>query len=251
MRNVFKWPDQFPLRNEMATYVLVHGSCHGGWCWKKLTPLLRKNGHLVYTPTLTGLGERTNLVNKSVGLDTHILDIVQVLEYEDLDEVILVGHSYGGMVIGGVTEKVLQRIGRLVYLDAYIPQDNRSAFDLVPGLETIYKERRLKDEGKEWLVESYTPEEFGVTDPDDVRWMSTRLTPMPWHTHDQPIRITSPRAKDLPRNFISFSEFGISQFKFQESKAGWDYHELMRGHDAIITAPNELGELLETLNKTN
>lgn len=235
----------------MATYVLVHGSCHGGWCWKKLTPLLRKNGHVVYTPTLTGLGERSHLVNRSVGLDTHILDIVQVLEYEDLDEVILLGHSYGGMVIGGATEKIPQRIGRLVYLDAYIPQDNKRAFDLVPGLETIYRTRRLKDEGKEWLVASYTPQEFGVTDPDDVRWMSTRLTPMPWHTHDQPIRITNLLAKALPRNYISFSEFGISQFKFQESKAGWDYHELMRGHDAMITSPIELGELLESLNKRN
>lgn len=235
----------------MATYVLVHGSCHGGWCWKKLTPLLRKNGHVVYTPTLTGLGERSHLVNKSIGLDTHILDIVQVLEYEDLNEVILLGHSYGGMVIGGATEKIPQRIGRLVYLDAYIPQDNKRAFDLVPGLETIYRERRLKDQGEEWLVASYKPEEFGVTDPDDVRWMSTRLTPMPWHTHDQPIRITNPRAKVLPRNYISFSEFGISQFKFQESKAGWDYHELMRGHDAMITSPNELGELLESVNKRN
>lgn len=95
----------------MATYVLVHGSCHGGWCWKKLTPLLRKGGHIVYTPTLTGLGERSHLVNKSIGLETHILDIVQVLEYE----VILVGHSYGGMVIGGATEKVPQRIRRLVH----------------------------------------------------------------------------------------------------------------------------------------
>lgn len=136
----------------MATYVLIHGSCHGGWCWKKLTPLLGKIGHKVYTPTLTGLGERSHLVNRDIELDTHILDIIQMLEYEDLNDVILVGHSYGGLVIGGVTEKVPQRVRRLIYLDACIPQDNRSAFDLVPGLETIYKERRLRDEGKEWLV---------------------------------------------------------------------------------------------------
>jgi pimeloyl-ACP methyl ester carboxylesterase len=228
----------------MATYVLVHGSCHGGWCWKKLTPLLKRSGHVVHTPTLTGLGERSHLVNKSIDLETHILDIVQVLEYEDLNEVILVGHSYGGMVVGGATEKVSQRIQRIVYLDAYIPQDNKSAFELVPGLETIYKERTLKEESKEWLVESYTPEEFGVTDPDDIKWMSTRLSPMPWHTHDQPIRITNVSAKSLPRGFVSFSEFGRSQFKSQKSVVGWNYNELMRGHDAMITAPNELVELL-------
>ncbi|MGA7367838.1 MAG: hypothetical protein WBX01_01825 [Nitrososphaeraceae archaeon] len=99
---------------------------------------------------------------------------------------------------------------------------------MVPGLETVYKKRTLREEGKEWLVESYTPEEFDVTDPDDIKWMSTRLSPMPWHTHDQPIRITNVSAQSLPRSFISFSEFGRSQFKSQESVVGWDYHELMR-----------------------
>ncbi|MFY9965704.1 MAG: alpha/beta fold hydrolase [Nitrososphaeraceae archaeon] len=231
----------------MTIYVLVHGSCHGGWCWKKLIPLLNRNGHNVYTPTLTGLGERSHLVNKSIVLDTHILDIVQLLEYEDLDEVILAGHSYGGLVIGGVTEKVSHRVQRLVFLDAYIPQDNKSAFDIIPGLETIYKERRLEEEGKEWLVKSYTPEEFGVTNPDDIKWMSSRLSPMPWHTHDQPIRITNMNFQTLPKSFISFSEFGHSQFKTQKSDVGWDYHELMSGHDAMITAPNELVKLLESL----
>lgn len=235
----------------MATYVLIHGSCHGGWCWKKLTPLLGKIGHKVYTPTLTGLGERSHLVNRDIGLDTHILDIIQMLEYEDLNDVILVGHSYGGLVIGGVTEKVPQRVRRLIYLDACIPQDNRSAFDLVPGLETIYKERRLRDEGKEWLVASYKPEEFGVTDHDDIKWMSTRLSPMPWHTLDQPIRITNPLSKRLRKSFICLSEFGHSQFKSQKDPASWDYHELMRGHDAMITAPKELVELLESLDDNN
>ena len=94
----------------MATFVLVHGSCHGGWCWKKVTPFLSKDGHNVYTPTLTGLGERSHLVSRNVGLDTHILDILQVLEYEDLSEVTLVGHSYGGLVIGGVAEVIDQAL---------------------------------------------------------------------------------------------------------------------------------------------
>jgi pimeloyl-ACP methyl ester carboxylesterase len=116
----------------MATFVLVHGSCHGG------TPLLCKDSHEVYTPTLTILGERCHLVSRDIGLDTHILDIIQVLEYENLNEVTLVGQSYGGLVIGGVAEKVPERIRHLVYLDAYIPQDNKSAFDIIPGLETIY-----------------------------------------------------------------------------------------------------------------
>jgi pimeloyl-ACP methyl ester carboxylesterase len=87
---------------EMTTFVLVHGSCHGGWCWKKVIPLLHKDGHNVYTPTPTGLGERSHLATRGTGLDTHVVDIIQVLEYEDLNEIILVSHSYGGLVIGGV-----------------------------------------------------------------------------------------------------------------------------------------------------
>ncbi len=224
----------------MATFVLVHGSCHGGWCWKKVIPLLSKDSHEVYTPTLTGLGERSHLVSRDIGLDTHILDIIQALEFENLNEVMLVGHSYGGLVIGGVAEKVPERISRLVYL----PQDNKSAFDIIPGLETIYKQRTLKEDGREWLVASYKPEEFGVTNPDDINWMNPRLSPMPWHTHDQPIRITNPKAKRLP---ISCTEFGNAQFKAQKSQADWDYHELMKGHDVMITAPKKLVQLLETL----
>ena len=231
----------------MATFVLVHGSCHGGWCWKKVTPLLSNASHEVHTPTLTGLGERSHLVSRDIGLDTHILDIIQVLEYENLNEVMLVGHSYGGLVIGGVAEKVPGRIRRLVYLDAYIPQDNKSAFDIIPGLETIYKERALKEQGTEWLVASYTPEEFGVTNPDDIKWMNPRLSPMPWHTHDQPLRITNPKAKILPKSYICCTEFGNAQFKALESPADWDYHELMKGHDVMITAPKELVRLLEPL----
>ena len=239
----------------MATFVLVHGSCHGGWCWKKVTPLLRKDGHEVYTPTLTGLGERSHLVSNDIGLDTHILDITQVLEYESLNEVILVGHSYGGLVIAGVAEKVPERIRRLIYLDAYIPQDNKSAFDIESYLETIsrfefqdFKKRTLKEHGKEWLIASYKPEEYGVTNPDDISWMNSRLFPMPWHTHDQPLKITNLKAKILPKSYICCTEFGNAQFKAQKSAAvDWDYHELMKGHDVMITAPKELVQLLETL----
>jgi pimeloyl-ACP methyl ester carboxylesterase len=126
-----------------------------------------------------------------------MVDIIEVLEYENLNEIILVGHSYGGLVIGGVAEKLPGRIRCLVYLDAYIPQDNKSAFDIVPGLETIYNQRALKEQGREWLVALYTPEEFGVTGSVDIEWMNSRLCPMPWHTHDQPLRIINPEAKNF------------------------------------------------------
>ena len=139
----------------------------------------------------------------------------------------------------------------MFFLDAYIPQDNKSAFEIIPGLETIYKERRLKKEGQEWLAESYTPKEFDVTDPEDIKWMSHRLSPMPWHTRNQQIRISKMDAQGLPKSFMSFSKFGHSQFNSQKSKTGWDYHELVRGHDAMITAPEELSELLESVGNSD
>src|SRR3954468_17985304 len=114
----------------MATYVLVHGGGHGGWCYQKVAALLRGAGHDVYTPTLTGLGERSHLVSPDVDLDMHIADVVAVLHYDDLRDVILVGHSYGGMVITGVADRAADRIGRLVFLDAANPRNGESLLDV-------------------------------------------------------------------------------------------------------------------------
>ena len=116
----------------MTTYVLVHGAYHGGWCWKHVANSLRNAGHEVYTPTLTGLGERAHLINPEIGLDTHVQDILGLLEYEDLHDAVLVGHSYGGMVITGVAEKCPERLAQLVFLDAFIPANGQSLIELFP-----------------------------------------------------------------------------------------------------------------------
>jgi pimeloyl-ACP methyl ester carboxylesterase len=236
----------------MGTFVLVHGSCHVGWCWKKVTPLLREYGYDVYFPTLTGLGERSHLVSKNIDLDTHILDVTQVLEYENLNEVILVGHSYGGLVIGGVAEQIPERIKHLVYLDGYLPENGKSAFDLIPGLKEIYETRSMKEQGKEWLVSSFDPTVWGVSDPDDVAWMNSRLCPMPWHTHDQSLRIVNLQAQKILKSYISCTEFKNFHFMAQRarSQSGWDYHELKRGHDAMITLPDEVVQILELISKS-
>ena len=234
----------------MATFVLIHGSCHGGWCWKKVTPLLTNQSHKVYTPTLTGLGERSHLLRENIDLNTHILDIIQVFEYEDLYDVILVGHSYGGMVIGGVAEKIPERIKRMVYIDGYIPEDGKTAFDLIPGLEDVYKKRSLSKQGKEWwLVQPYDPIVWGVTNTDDISWMNRHLSPMPWHTHDQPIAINNPKAKKIPTSYVSCTEYKDFHFMAQKAKLQLvrDYHELKSGHDAMIIVPNELVQILEAL----
>ncbi|MEE9261651.1 MAG: alpha/beta fold hydrolase [Dehalococcoidia bacterium] len=229
----------------MTTFVFVHGSWHGGWCWQRVARLLRQRGHDVYTPTLTGLGERSHLVSPESGLNLHIQDIRQVLEYEDLQDVVLTGHSYGGMVITGVAEESWERIAHLVYLDAYVPQDGQSEFDLRPDLRE--RRERLAAAGEQgWLVPSPDPASWGITDAADVAWVGSRLTPMPLLTYQESVQTPAGRPQQLPRTFIVCTG-GRNTFyaTAQEARAeGWGYYELETGHDAMITMPAELTEIL-------
>ena len=171
----------------MATFVLVHGGGHGGWCYQRVSRLLSDAGHEVYAPTLTGVGERSHLVGPHVNLDLHIQDIAAVLHYEDLRDVILVGHSYGGMVVTGVGATAPDRIGKLVYLDAANPKNGESLVDVAgPVIELARPAGRTVD-GVE-LVLLPSPEAgmfYGVTDPADLAWMASRLTGHPWRCFEQ------------------------------------------------------------------
>ncbi len=151
----------------MATYLLVHGAWHGGWCWKKLSPLLRDAGHTVYTPTLTGLGERAHLLSTSIDVDTHVQDVVAVLECEDLRGVILVGHSYAGLLLPVIVERAADRIQQLVYLDAAVARSGQSLFGRYPQTRTQLADS-IRTIGEGWRVPP--PEsDFGVTDEDDIK----------------------------------------------------------------------------------
>ncbi len=226
----------------METFVFVHGSWHGGWCWQKLAPLLRQAGHAVYTPTLTGLGERSHLLTREVGLYTHIRDIVQVLEYEDLRQVILVGHSYGGAVISGVAEELAHRLARLVFLDAVMPEDGQSVFDSLPALRESFEKRALPGG---WLDAPLDPEVMGVTDVDEENWMKARLCPMPFLTHQEPIRLLNADAKRLPHSYVRCTQWPLTEALAQRAIAmGWEYHEVHCGHDAMVIAPQELAQVL-------
>jgi pimeloyl-ACP methyl ester carboxylesterase len=156
----------------MATYVLVHGGAHGGWCYRYVATILRSAGHDVHTPTLTGLGERPP-ARPGIDLDTHITDVVAVLHYEDLRDVILVGHSYGGMVITGVADRALDRIGHLVYLDAATPVNGESLAELAAPLMNAARRQARVVDGVELVLYPGTEPlpNYGVTDPDDIAWM--------------------------------------------------------------------------------
>jgi pimeloyl-ACP methyl ester carboxylesterase len=229
----------------MASFVLVHGSFHGGWCWQKVARLLRQSGHEVYTPTLTGLGERHHLATPQTGLEVHIQDVRQVIEYEDLDNVILVGHSYSGLVNSGVAELLPERLARMIYMDAFIPHDGQSAFDLMPGMEGQWSQLAAA-QGDGWRVPPMSPAALGITNPADAAWTQSRLTPMPLLTHQQRVHLSSSQARQIPRTYILCTHFGFQTTAREARNLGWDYFQLETGHDAMITMPNELAQ---TLNK--
>jgi len=233
----------------LATYVLVHGGGHGGWCYKKVGPRLRPAGHEVYAPTMTGLGERSHSMRPGIDLDTHITDIVNVLQYEDLRDVILVGHSYGGMVVTGVADRAADRIGKLVYLDAANPVNNQSLVDVSgPVIEAVRPYGRVVD-GVE-LVLFPDPEIvklYGVTDPDDVAWMTERLTPHPWACFEQKLRLTNEDALwKIPQyHIVCTSTLATRDRELMENaRAEGRLWDVDTGHDLMITEPEFVANAL-------
>jgi pimeloyl-ACP methyl ester carboxylesterase len=208
---------------------------------------LRAAGHAVYAPTLTGCGERVHLLTPEVGLETHIQDIFALLEYEDLDEVILVGHSYGGVVISGVAERAAGRLGRLVYLDAFVPRDGQTVMELISPELAAHMREQAAAVGAGWRVPPPPPARYGVVDPDDVAWVAPRMGDHPLLSFTQPVRFRDPAALALPRTFIWCVAFDgpFGQFAARaRAEPGWYYHELPTSHDAMVTLPGELAELL-------
>ena len=233
----------------MAIFVLVHGGGHGGWCYQTMARMLRQAGHDVYTPTLTGLGERAHLVSADVDLEMHIADVVAVLTYEDLHDVILVGHSYGGMVITGVADRASERIAELVYLDAAHPKDGESLAIVAPAqMEPTYAGVRVVD-GVElvmWPMPGMA-RFFGITDPEDVAWTDSKLTPQPWKCFSQPLRlINGDAARRLRRTNINCST-ALRQSP-EEARArqldGDRNFEIDTGHDLMITEPRKVADML-------
>ena len=197
-------------RPASATFVLVHGAWAGGWAWKRVAPLLRAQGHDVFTPTLTGLGERVHLASPDVNLDTHIQDILNLLVYEDLEDAVLVGWSYGGMVITGVLERVPDRLAHVVYLDAEVPRDGESDFDVCGPEFREEMERSAQSSGEGWkasIGDAEAIEAFfsaWLPDLETRRSFAAKLASsgQPIETFRQPIRVSNPSADSVRRTFI-------------------------------------------------
>lgn len=233
----------------MATFVLVHGGGHGGWCYNKLSPLLRQEGHLVYSPSLTGCGDRKHTVTPDTDLETHIADIVNLMEYDELTDLILAGHSYGGMVITGVADRAPQRIRELVFLDAAHPTDGVSLrMNAAHRIEPAYEGAQFIN-GVE-LVLIPTPglaAFFGITDKDDAAWAEARFTPHPWKCFDQKLKLhNGDAAFQMPRTNINCTPTLLDSPEDMRARqvTGHRNYEIDTGHDLMISEPRKLADML-------
>ena len=235
----------------MANFVLVHGSLGGAWVWQKVSRLLRSSGHEVYAPGLTGLSDRSHLLACGVDLTTHITDVANVLFYEDLTSVVLVGHSYGGMVITGVAAKAPERLKLLVYLDAYVPAEGQSEADLWSAEMRAAREADAAAHGG--LTQPPPPEILGITDTEMANWVKARWTPHPFATYTEAVTGGNARSAALPRAYIhclggpTTTTPGFAPFAAKARASGWKTRELATGHMAMLTAPREVAALLHEL----
>lgn len=229
----------------MGTFVLVHGAWHGGWCWGRLAPLLCAAGHKVYAPTLSGVGDRVHLATPEIGLSVHIADIANLLAYDDLEDVVLVGHSYGGMVISGVAAELTERVRHLVFVDALVPDAGESCFDLMPGARECFV-AAARGAGSDWAVPSPPPQNFGIDQPTEVSWAQERLTAMPLRAFDEPLPAGPPDT--LPGTYIRCDQFiGFDPQMEPAVRRGYDVEHLDAAHDLQITDAPALKELLAGL----
>ncbi len=231
----------------MSTFVLVHGAFHGGWCWRFVAESLRRAGHAVFTPTLTGSGERRHSLSPAIDLEHWVVDVVDVIECEELEDIVLVGHSFGGMVISGVADRLEHRIGHVVFLDAGIAESGRPvAADLPAEVWAL----RIRDVVDVAGVPCFPPPPagyFGVTDDALAAWLARRLTPMPIRVYETSIRLQNPVGNGLPATFVHCTRPElpvVTRSAIKAKSMGWHYVDIATGHDAMLLEPHRVASIL-------
>ena len=229
------------------TFLLCHGAWGGGFAWRKMHVLMQAARHQLLTPSYTGLGERSHLANPSIDLDTHIEDILNVIKYEDLRDIVLVGHSYGGMVATGVADRARDKVTQLIYIDAFVPGDGQSLFDLNESGRASSQEAAKNGDG--WRVPPMqTPPD---TAPADIEWLSPRRGPMPIKCFETRLKLQN-GPLTLPRSYIyatritpadTFGQFA----RMTKSDPAWRYFEIDASHSPNVTAPEALMGLLQKI----
>ena len=227
-------------------FLVCHGAWSAGWAWKKMHPLMQAAGHRLVTPSYTGLGERVHLANPSIDLETHIEDILNVIKYDDLRDIVLIGHSYGGMVATGVADRARDRTAQLIYLDAFVPEDGQSLLDLNES-DRQRMQQLVKDGGWRVPPRPISPD----TAEADIEWLNARRVDMPVKCFDTSLKLQSGKLT-LPRSYIyatritpadTFGQFA----KRTRNEAGWRYYEIDASHSPNVTAPEPLMALLEKI----
>jgi len=226
----------------MATFVLVHGAWHGSWCWARVRRALLDQGHQVFTPTLSGVAERSHALSPDIDLQRHVDDVANLIRWEELDSVILCGHSYGGCVISGVADMLPDRIAALVYLDAFLLEDGESLHDLLPAEQREMQLSLANEFGEGWRVPPIPAEIFNVN-AQDRDWVDRQCTPQPLATFQQRIQLKAGPSQILRNHFIYASDWEGTPFtaSYDRAKARrWTTSEIACGHDVMLDRPEAL-----------
>jgi len=231
---------------DSKTFVLVHGAWHGGWCYSRVRKILQQKGHSVFTPSLSGLAEHSHQYSPAINASTHIQDIVNLIEFEQLNDVVLAGHSYGGQIITGVADRLSDRIRALVYIDAFVGQNGKSCFDMdIPEFVANHVEQAQNHGGHTSIP--FSAHLFGVNEADRA-WVDKMCTPHPFATLAERISLSGAHETIKNRTYIFAAGWHPSPFKpiYEQIKMqpGWKLHELECGHDTMIDMPHETAQIL-------
>lgn len=228
----------------MATYVLVHGAWHGAWCWKRVARLLRDKGHEVYTPTLTGVGERSHLLHPAIDLDTQIMDVVNEITWHGLNDIVLVGHSYGGLVVSGVTEQLERAIASIVMLDAFYTESGEALLDMQPPAR---RQAFLDAQANGAITFPPLSAAYFHVNAKDAAWVDKMCVPHPLKCFTQPLALTGARERIAKRTYIRASAYPSIAFDLSSERAtanGWRVYDVPCGHDVMLDMPERLTEIL-------
>ena len=227
------------------TFVLVHGAWHGGWCWRRVSDLLERQGHKVFTPTLTGLGERSHLLRAGINVSTHVTDVANVLKWEGLSDVVLCGHSYGGLVVSGVAEQMGPAIGSIVFLDAFVPENGDSMAALTS--QAVRDNLKIAAERGDLGVPARSAAAFLVNEKDQA-WVDAMCVPQPIGTMTEKMTLTGARERIGKKAYIRASAYPNPGFDtaYARVKAdtSWRTYEVPCGHDVMVDMPDRLAEIL-------
>ncbi len=232
------------------TFVLVHGAWHGGWCWRHVAGILRDEGHRVTTPTQTGLGERAHLMSREIALATFVSDIENHIVYEDLTDVVLVGHSFAGGVITGVADRIAERLDRLIYLDATLLESGETPMSRMPD-DVVEERMKLAQETSSGLsLPAPSASAFGISDALQAAWVESKLTPHPFNTYLSALSLENPPANGMPADYIVCADpvyLPLEAARQRARQAGWPMHDLTSGHDAMVSAPQATADLIKLI----